>query len=103
MKPTWTFDDGTTVELGGRIEGSSDFAKRLRVGVALVGHGDPPEVDVDVLPGGSVPLDLSDASIVDSWLTEEARFHRRVLVGRPEVPARRSHWSTGDFDPNALY
>jgi hypothetical protein len=59
--PTWTFSDGTILNSGGRVTGSSEFAAELRaavrerVGVHVFPH---PSEDVPLDPGSNYLLDI---------------------------------------------
>ena len=82
----WTLSDGTTVELGGKVEGDSVVAQRLRY---LVERGGS-RVSIWPPPGGDVELDPDDAALLDAWLTAELEWMRRVegreitVSGRPD-------------------
>ncbi len=85
----WRFSDGTTVELGGKVEGPSLFAQELREeferGV---------QVDIWPLPDGFVDLDVNDAAHLNRYLDRKLDFWKRVrnvlirMRTRPEnIPA----------------
>jgi hypothetical protein len=87
---TWRFSDGTTVELGGKIEGPSLFAQTLR---AQIADG---EVWVHIWPqpSTSVLVDLNDAALVHAWLEHELDLRNRIdnvvirMRSKPEnIPA----------------
>jgi hypothetical protein len=85
----WRFSDGTTVELGGKVEGPSLFAQTIREEIAR-----GVQVDIWPLPDGWVDLDVKDAAILNRYLERKVDFFRRVmnvivkLRSRPEgIPA----------------
>lgn len=87
----WRFSDGTTAELGGKIEGASLFAQELWATLAEDRCG----VQLYPGPGGGVWLDRNDPMLFDAWLKQEMnRPYRRDLnlrmterpTGIPEVP-----------------
>ncbi len=84
----WRFSDGTTVELGGNVEGATLLAQRLRADIVK-----PLQVYIWPPPGGSVDLDPKDPAILDAWLQAELEFWRdvrglRLSLERPaDVPA----------------
>jgi hypothetical protein len=87
---TWRFSDGTTVELGGKVEGPSLFAQRLR---AQLADGDV-AVHIWPQPCASVSVDLNDAALVHAWLKQEIDLLNRIddvivkLRSKPEnIPA----------------
>jgi hypothetical protein len=79
----WRFSDGTTVELGGNVEGPTLLAQRLRADIEK-----PLAVNIWPPPGGDVPLDPNDPAILDAWLQSELAFWRdtRKLSIRLERP-----------------
>jgi hypothetical protein len=87
---TWRFSDGTTVELGGKVEGPSLFAQQLRADI------DTGAVQVAIwpLPDGYVDLDVNDPAIMHAWLEHELDVRNRVdhvvirMRSKPaEIPA----------------
>jgi hypothetical protein len=63
----WVFSDGTKVWLGGKVEGDSDLAEEIRIGVALVRSGR--RVNSGYGPDcGEALLDLGVDYIMDHWL-----------------------------------
>lgn len=86
---TWRFSDGTTVELGGKVEGATLHAQRLRDEL-----GRAPRVTIWPHPGGDVDLDVNDPALVNAWLEQDLEWWRRVrgltlrIVERPDnIPA----------------
>jgi hypothetical protein len=74
----WRFSDGTTAELGGKIEGASLFAQELRA--QLDEGGDQIGIMVYGGPGGGFWLDRNDVALFDAWLEQErTRPYRRSL------------------------
>lgn len=61
---TWRFSDGTTVDLGGKVEGSSFFAQSVRAELA----NPPVLVSIWPHPSPDVDVDLQDVALVDAWL-----------------------------------
>jgi hypothetical protein len=87
---TWRFSDGTTVELGGKVEGPSLFAQRLR---AQLADGDI-AVHIWPQPCASVSVDLNDPALVHAWLKQEIDLRNRIddvivkMRSKPEnIPA----------------
>lgn len=85
----WRFSDGTTVELGGNVEGPSVFAQDLRDDIAR-----GVQVDIWPQPDGFVDLDVNDAAILNRYVDRKLSFWNRVrnvvirLRARPEnIPA----------------
>jgi hypothetical protein len=97
----WKLSDGTTVELGGNVEGDSVLAQRLRYRLE---RGD--RVSVWAPPGGDVELDPADAALLNAWLDAEIEWHTRVqgstvkITERPEgiPPLPPPPWT---LDPEA--
>jgi hypothetical protein len=100
----WTFSDGTTVELGGKVEGATILAQQLRAVLAR------PRVLVEIWPppGGNVELNVNDAALLDAWLRAELRDRRHLplTLKRPDdvPPLPRAPWSgTDDHDPDVIH
>jgi hypothetical protein len=78
----WRFSDGTTVELGGKVEGPTLLAQRLRERLergVRVRIWAPPESAVD--------LDANDAAQVEAWLRDELRtYTQRDLALKLQSP-----------------
>lgn len=70
---TWRLSDGTTVELGGNVEGPSLFAQELREEIAR-----GVQVDIWPLPDGWVDLDVNDAAILNRYVDRKVAFWKRV-------------------------
>lgn len=86
---TWRFSDGTTVELGGKVEGPSAFAQELRADIAR-----GVQVDIWPLPDGWVDLDVNDAAILNRYLDRKVDRWKRLenvivkIRSRPDgIPA----------------
>lgn len=85
MTTTWRYSDGTTVSLGGNVEGASLFAQSLRADLAL------PLVLVATgpIPGDGEELDVNNIELMDIWLNQELQRpywgSTRLLEG-PELP-----------------
>lgn len=87
---TWRFSDGTTVELGGKVEGPSLFAQELRERF----ESGKAEVAIWPQPDGNVPLDLNDVALLHAYLEAKIAFWNRVrnvvirMRAKPEnIPA----------------
>lgn len=82
----WRFSDGTTVHLGGEVDGASLFAQELRNGIAQA------KVQIWPVPFEGVGLDVNDPALMDAWVRQEmARPYRRdqklrLLEAPSEVP-----------------
>ena len=82
---TWRFSDRTTVNHGGKVEGPTLLAQRLREALTR-----EPRVSIWPEPGGSVDLDVNDAALLNAWLDAEVEWMRRVrgleirITERPE-------------------
>jgi hypothetical protein len=79
----WRFEDGTTVELGGNVDGAKLFAQWLRLELAerkmVFPH--PPSA-----PG--IPFDPNDPALLDNLLGYLARARNVKLTERPDgIPA----------------
>jgi hypothetical protein len=98
----WKLSDGTTVELGGSVEGDSVLAQRLRYRLERGGV----RVTIWPPPGGDVELDPADAALLNAWLDAEIEWLERVrgstvkLTERPEgiPPLPPPPWKS---DPDA--
>lgn len=101
----WRFSDGTTVELGGNVEGPTLLAQRLRQQIASGSE----LVSIWPPPGGDVPLDTSDAAILDAWLGRELDYLRRVRglnisLARPSnVPPLPPAPNSSSSEPGTIY
>ena len=102
----WAFSDGTTVALGGNIEGASVLAQRLRSDLA-----GGVMVSIWPEPGGRVPLDPNDAALLDAWLSHEIdwrQYARKLditMTKRPDgIPALPPPpWDPADHVPGRVY
>jgi hypothetical protein len=103
----WRLSDGTTVELGGKVEGPSLFAQRLR---AQLVDGEV-RVQVWPQPSSSVVLDVSDAALVHAWLLAEIDLLNRIdsvivkLRSKPDnIPALPPPpWGDAPAEPGVVY
>jgi hypothetical protein len=88
---TWTFSDGTEVDLGVKVRGSSAFANALRADLKI-----GVDVRVGPVPAEITELDQDDEQQVARWLTDMARIHRvRISSGPEPEPAKSSPSITG--------
>lgn len=101
----WRFSDGTTVELGGKVEGATVLAQRLRADLK-----EPQQVRIWPPPGGEVDLDLNDPALLDVRLRLELdRLVRLrnlpVTLSRPDgIPSLPPPpWFGQQLDPDAIY
>ena len=79
---TWRFSDGTTVHLGGNVEGASLFAQEIRADM----EAGRAIVMMEAIPGDEVPLDPSNASMLDRWLRDELQRPWRRELRLTEAP-----------------
>lgn len=84
----WRFSDGTTVSLGGEVEGASLFAQELRYELAQDFVG----IQTAPIPAEGTELDRNDPALLDAWLRQEIdRPFRQSqglrLIDAPAVPA----------------
>jgi hypothetical protein len=70
----WRFSDGTTVELGGNVEGATLLAQRVRHDI----ESGRVEVSIWPPPDDRVPLDVNDAAILNAYLSAVLDFWTRV-------------------------
>lgn len=103
----WKFSDGTTVELGGKVEGPSVLAQELRDEIASGRES----VTIWPPPGGDVPLDVSDPAILEAWLRYKLDIWRRLdrlgirlqsPEGIPPLPPCPYH-ATADLGDTGVY
>jgi hypothetical protein len=80
----WRFSDGTTAELGGKIEGASLFAQELRADLVQHRCG----VQLYPGPGGGQWLDRADPMLFDAWLKQEMNrpYRREFSIRMTERP-----------------
>lgn len=101
----WTFSDGTTVDLGGNVEGPTLLAQRLR---AELQEG----ATVDIWPPPATPkaVDPNDPALLDAWLRQrlgyltQARGLKLTLKspdGIPPLPL--PPWAGQPSEPGAVY
>lgn len=103
----WEFSDGTTVELGGKVEGPSALARELREGLATG------QARVRIWPPPCEPheVDGRDAALLDAWLHHKLDLWRRidridVRLKRPEgvPPLPPPPYGAGvEVDPGVAY
>lgn len=80
----WTLSDGTTVYLGGKVEGDTVCARQLRHDSQLAKAGTPPCV-MTLPPPGHELLRLDDAWHVHCWVNDTARRYGLLVTGAAEV------------------
>lgn len=79
----WRFADGTTVELGGNVEGPKLFAQWLRMEL-----DQRKTISIWPLPSGSIPFDKHDPAHLDHMLGYLSRQKGVKLTDRPDdIPA----------------
>ena len=69
----WKFSDGTTVELGGKIEGATLLAQRIRAEMELVEN-----VPIWPAPSSGVSFDRTDPALLDFFLQRQLDFWTRI-------------------------
>lgn len=69
----WRFSDGTTVELGGTVEGPTLLAQRLRVEIA-----ETTEIGIWPPPSPPVPFDANDPALLNRLLEGALNRARRL-------------------------
>lgn len=82
----WVLSDGTKVSLGGKVEGSSFTAQRLRGLMSALGT-DPVYVNAGDAPF-SVKLDPELPHLLDSFLRESATVVSAPAFDRPAAKPR---------------
>lgn len=101
----WTFSDGTTVDLGGKVEGPTLLAQRLRNALA-----NGPTVQIWAHPSEPVSLNPDDPALLEAWLRSELDFWTRIRElaltlkspqGIPDLPP--PPWDTEKHDPTVAY
>ena len=104
---TWRFSDGTTVELGGKVDGPSLFAQSLR---AQFADGAAYAV-VWPMPSSPHAVAVNDAALVNAWLEQELDRWRRIsnviikLRSKPDnIPALPPPpWGDAPAEADAVY
>jgi hypothetical protein len=101
----WRFSDGTTVELGGNVEGPTLIAQRLRSHLAR-----PRTVSIWPPPGGDAPLDVNDRAILDAYLRSELDYWKRIrglklTLKRPDgiPPLPPPPWDPKTLEDGVVY
>lgn len=102
----WSFSDGTTVELGGNVEGATLLAQRLRQELA-----ETETLCIWPPPNDGVAFDKTDPALMDHFLRGEVDFWTRIrglklTLERPDdVPALPPPPWAGiqQHDPNVVY
>lgn len=101
----WTFSDGTTVELGGKVDGPTLLAQRLRQQL-LIGA----RVTIWPQPSSEVFVDPYDAALVEAWLRAELDFWTRIrelkltLQSPKDIPALPPPpWDDAADAPGTVY
>lgn len=104
----WKLSDGTVVESGGRVHGTTKAAFEMR---AQLDHP-PAFVEVGPLPDGQVQLDPSNDFLLDSfvrgiasWLNLEVEtdYLRKLEDAPPDVQELVRDLEAAPFDPGTLY
>jgi hypothetical protein len=100
----WRFSDGTTVELGGNVEGATLLAQRIRAELA-----EGVRIWLWPPPDGNVPLDVTDSAQLDFYLRQQLDFWVRVrglklTLDRPPVPSLPPPpWAVEKTVPGVVY
>lgn len=79
----WELSDGTVVHLGGKVEGGSPLAAKLRTAANDAKAGAPDLLCIGPQPGYRELLDLDNAQLVNVWVRQQA--------ARAGVFVRRAH------------
>lgn len=101
----WTLSDGTVVYLGGKVEGTSALAKKLRRDAKNAKAGEPRMVMTLPTPG-SERLKLDDAWHINCWVRDEAAVFHVTVVSAPldiEAPAEWDEPADPDLGPNPVH
>lgn len=87
----WELEDGTKIYLGGKVEGDSFEAKRIRGDFADVRRGVNVSSGWGPLPSHE-PLNLNTPHLVDCYLREEYQVQSGPQVEYPKLkPPAESH------------
>ncbi len=86
---TWTLSDGTKLRTGGKVEGHSALAQRLRERAQAVRAGTAVWISTSPPPGGLAPLNLDDDVHLDCWVRDVAFGFGVVVESAPEMPRPR--------------
>lgn len=100
----WSLSDGSVVSLGGKVEGTSALADKLRLDAKQARAGYPRAV-LSLPPPGSERLRLDDAWHVDCWVRDEAMRFNVYVTDAPEVQAN-PEWdepADPDLGPNPIH
>ncbi len=87
VQPTWQFSDGTILELGGLVTGTSEFADSLRFGIEGAARGLPLTVFLWTPPEGGVQFDANNVAILDAYARDVARTRGVTVASGPEFEA----------------
>jgi hypothetical protein len=99
----WVFSDGTTVHLGGKVQGTSALAQAIRMDVSWSKGGDRVPVRVHPNPAPPDTLDLDDPQLVDAWLTNWSVRTDVSITSAPEVEPFPEEPGTDDDAPGVIY
>ncbi len=101
----WRFSDGTTVELGGKVEGATLLAQRLRFELA-----ETQQITIWALPSPSIEFDKAAPALLDAFLARQLRFWVRVrglhlTLERPEgiPPLPPPPWGNDSGEAGTVY
>lgn len=101
----WRFSDGTTVELGGAVEGPTLLAQRLRERLGRI-----EQLKIWPPPSEAIDFDKGDPALLNFFLESELDFWTRVRElplklerpdGIPSLPP--PPWDPATFDAEAIY
>jgi hypothetical protein len=103
--PTWRLSDGTVLELGGTVHGSSALANELREDLARGAH-----VTIWPQPAPLLDVDPNDVAMLNAWLDDQVGIAQRCdgltieVTERPAniPPLPPSPYKNSD-DPNVVY
>lgn len=91
----WVLEGGTTVEIGGKVEGEGVTASWIRGYVKRVASGERIESGFGIEPSTAL-LDFGIDYLVDSWLRSMFKVVSGPEVEYPELPQSK-------VDPRLVY
>src|SRR3972149_5692866 len=99
----WRFSDGTMIELGGKVTGSSDVAEKVRHGFGLT-QIEPTRFPLGPQPDSQGVLLLDSAAAIDAWLRYKAPIWGVTVVEAPEIAHPLvDQRDLSRHDPDAVY
>lgn len=92
----WELTDGTTVALGGDVQGTSAVAAKLRSSAARARKGAPDALEVGTQPGAWRDLDLDDPQLVNVWVRTAAERAGVGVMRAPELEPLKDDSDPGE-------